>query len=408
MPNQGTRIQVCEAVDRRTAIKSIGMGAVGFVTGCKLPHPVRATTSAEVLRRKRLRALDKPVPLNAEPELQALVRSWITPIEHFYIRNHAAIPPIDPETYRLHVDGLVERARSFRLGELQTEFPKTAITTTMTCAGNRRDEHNRVRKVEGVQWGAGATGNANWAGARLSDVLRSCGVQSQARHVWFTGLDEIDKNGRVISFGGSIPLERAMPSNPPVPDVLICYEMNGRPLRPEHGYPVRAVVPGYIGARSVKWLGGIRIERSVSTNHYVARAYKLVTEDDDGQWSAADPLYNYRLNSVICVPRPGARVVSGRLAVEGYALAAGIPERSVVQVELSSDGGRTWTQAELRPPEMPMCWRLWRADVSVGLTAKSLVVRATDSAGDTQPRTVPWNLKGYMNNSWHEVPISPS
>ncbi len=345
------------------------------------------------------------VPHNAEPPLDRLVESWITPNDLFYIRSHAPVPEIDADSFRLEVEGLVDRPLSLSLAELRQRDRRQSVVATMTCAGNRRNEHNAVKPVSGVMWQAGAIGNAEWTGIRLSDVLKQAGVKENARHVWFEGLDQVERSSGVIPFGASIPLDKAMQDEPDMPGALIATAMNGEPLSPDHGFPVRTVVPGYIGARSVKWLGKIVVSDRPSPNHYVQHAYKLVEEDTDRQWSAASPIETYVINSVTCLPADGASVAPGELTVKGYALAAGLPERTIRNVEVSTDKGRTWRSARFEEEARPYCWRLWTARVAVDSNTSGLIVRATDSAGNRQPETVPWNLKGYLFNAWHRTAI---
>lgn len=365
----------------------------------------------EVFREKRLVVRSKS-PYNAEPELADLQRDWITPTKFFYVRNHGSVPKIDAKGFHLAVEGLVEKPLKLSLAELTRRFKPAAVAATMTCAGNRRYEHSKVKKVGGVQWQEGAIGNAKWDGVRLSEVLQAAGLKTEARHVWFEGRDEIDHNGHTIAFGGSIPIEKALldagshGSRPAGLGALLCHRMNGETLRPEHGFPLRAVVPGYIGARSVKWLGKIVVSDRPSPNHYLADAYKLVTEGTKLEWAEAGPLYAWRLNSVICTPQPGAKLAAGKVRVRGYALAPGKPGRSIRKVELSADEGRTIVSAKITSPKRAYCWVLWSAEVTVTPGTKQLIVRATDSAGEVQPPRVPWNRKGYMYNAWHRVPVT--
>ncbi|MBW3541658.1 MAG: molybdopterin-dependent oxidoreductase, partial [Planctomycetes bacterium] len=230
------------------------------------------------------------MPANAEPELAQLVESWLTPLEHFYIRSHGPVPEIDPREYRLSVEGLVEKPLKLSLEDLEG-LAQTETTATLTCAGNRRSEHSRQRKVEGVPWGPGAIGNARWQGVRLSEVLKRAGLRDEARHVWFEGLDQVAHQGQTIAFGGSIPLAKAMGDSPMAPGALLATRMNGQPLPADHGFPARTVVPGYIGARSVKWLGRIVVSDHPSPNHYLQEAYKLVVEDGDLAWAEAAAIY---------------------------------------------------------------------------------------------------------------------
>jgi sulfite oxidase len=343
------------------------------------------------------------MPMNAEPALDALVEEWITPLDLFYIRSHGTLPDIDPTRFRVRVEGLVNEPLSLTLDELKERFDAASAVATLTCAGNRRSEFEP--KADGVQWEAGAIGNARWKGARLSDLLKKAGVKEGAKHVWFEGLDQIDHKGEQIHFGGSIPIEKAMQDADSVPGTLVAWEMNERPLQPHHGFPLRTVVPGYIGARSVKWLGRIVVSDRPSPNHYLQEAYKIVTENTPAAQQKADPLYYYPLNAVICEPAAGAKVSPGRIAVRGYSLPPGEAGRTLAKVELSADGGRSWTAAEFTSPGRDFTWRLWEARLRVGESAEQLIARATDSAGNTMPQSMPWNAKGYMYNAWHKLPV---
>jgi len=347
-------------------------------------------------------------PHNAEPHLDALVQSWITPNELFYIRSHAPVPKIDAETFRISVEGMVDRPLKISLAQLQNKYKQTTVTATLTCAGNRRTEHNAVKEVGGVPWQAGAIGNAEWTGVKLADILRQVGVKAEAKHVWFEGVDEIERSSGVIPFGASIPIHKALEDGAYGPGALVVSKMNGKTLPPDHGYPLRMVVPGFIGARSVKWLGKIVVSDRPSPNHYVATAYKTVTESTPEQWQAASPIMNNVMNSVTCLPTAGTKVAAGNITVQGYTLARGYGDRIITKVEVSSDGGRRWREAKFTSDARSFCWRLWEADVEVTGETAELIVRATDSAGVRQPMKCPWNLKGYLFNGWHRSKLEVS
>jgi sulfite oxidase len=155
----------------------------------------------------------------------------------------------------------------------------------------------------------------------------------------------------------------------------------------------------------VKWLGKIIVSDRPSTNYYVAGAYKLVTEGTSDEWAAAPPIENFAINSVTCTPAAGQKVAAGRLAVSGYTLATGVAGRTIAKVELSIDGGKSWTAARFTSEAKSYCWRLWTGAVAVSPGTAEIIVRATDSAGEMQPKTVAWNLKGYMFNAWHKTQL---
>lgn len=387
-------------IDRRELLKASGLGGAALLGSFSAPFLSDRSFAAEsnlIVHTK--------TPMNAEPKLDDLVRSWITPTDKFYIRSHAPNPKLDADTFQLSVEGMVDKPFKITLKQLQNEFKKQSVIATMTCAGNRRSEHSLVKKVGGVPWQSGAIGNAQWGGARLSDLLKKAGVKSGAKHVSFEGVDEIERSSGIIPFGASIPLKKAMADSDSMPGALVCYEMNKEPLSPDHGFPMRTVVPGFIGARSVKWLGKIIVSDRPSTNHYVATAYKLVTESTPENWAAAPPIENFAINSVICTPARGASIKAGKVTVTGYALPPGFAGRTIQKLEISTDDGNTWTTAKFKSKPVPFCWRLWSAKVKVDENVKALTVRATDSEGNVQPQTVAWNLKGYLFNAWYRTAI---
>jgi len=342
-------------------------------------------------------------PLNAEPALAQLAVSAITPTEQFYVRNHGPIPKVDATEFRLKIDGLVHNPQEFSLAQVRKTFKSVSVMATLTCAGNRRREMSQIKPVGGVQWDAGAIGNAMWSGATLAAVLATAEFQPDAKHVWFEGLDPIkEKDGSAAPFGGSIPLARALGNGPPA---LLAYTMNDKPLTAEHGFPLRTLVPGFIGARSVKWLSKITVSDRPSPNHYVAEAYKIVQSDAKEEAAKAEPIYQFPINAAICTPAEGEKTKAGEVTVGGYALPSGDGKSKIAKVEVSTDGGKSWQTADLRGGPIPDCWQLWGARLTLPAGRHELVVRATDSAGRLQPEKGDWNLKGYLYNAWHRTSV---
>jgi len=366
---------------------------------------VRQTSTTDPSPKHPGVMVQREQPFNAETPLELLRRDYVTPRELFYVRNHGSLPAVDPAAYRLTVAGLVERPLELSLEQLENEFSRVEMVATLYCAGNRRRELAEVRAMPGkVPWDAGAVGNACWAGAPLREVLRSAGVGEEARHAAFTGLDEDEESGTGTHFGGSVPIEKATSD-----EVLLAYEMNGEPLTPEHGFPLRVVVGGYIGARNVKWLSGISLQQTPSDNHYQAREYKLFPPHvtaETADFSGGEMLGEIPLNSVVCDPAEGAILAAGSVPVRGYAIAGGA--RRVERVEVSSDAGKTWIEADLEEHgNHPTAWCFWEANLDLAPGAYRIAARATDSAGDTQPGTVEevWNFLGYANTAWHRVNV---
>jgi sulfite oxidase len=222
--------------------------------------------------------------------------------------------------------------------------------------------------------------------------------------VAFLGLDEMERGGGLFGFGGSIPIEKAMSA-----ETLLAYEMNGEPLPPLHGFPLRVMVPGYIGARSVKWLTNIHVQAHPSTNYFQAHAYKRFpahVQLEHADWTTGQMLGELPLNAVICYPQEGETVTAGPMRIEGYAITG--TGGHIERVELSVDEGATWTQATLVEPSSPWTWRFWEARLTLPAGTYQMAVRAWDSAGRTQPQDARqvWNCKGYLNNAWHRVKIA--
>ena len=358
--------------------------------------PIRPVKSRLIVHQEQ--------PLNAEPPGDLLRQSFLTPQQHFYIRTHGSIPAVDPTSYRLLITGLVQRKRELSLDELRSMSPVHTVTATLECAGNRRGELMAVKPIPGeVPWGADVIGTATWQGVPLREVLRAVGVEADARYVAFSSLDEAQFEGEKVSFGSSIALEKALS-----PDVLLAYEMNDAPLAPEHGFPLRIIVPGYIGARSVKWLREITLQEHISTNPYQARDYKLFPPEITAQtadWSRAKPIEDLTLNAVITTPREGETVAAGPTRIQGYAIAGeGTP---VERVELSVDAGKTWATANIVERADPYAWCFWEVTVVLSPGDCQLIARAWDASKQTQPEDARplWNFKGYMNNAWQRVNI---
>ena len=343
-------------------------------------------------------------PLNAEPPLDQLRESFITPQRFFYVRSHGNIPKLDAARHRLLLRGKVATPLDLTLDELRAGFPWRTVMAVLQCAGNRRADLVQVKPVSGDPWQPGAIGNAEWGGIALANVLRAAGADvAPERHVAFSCLDDIDLDGERFRFGASIPMAKALS-----PDVLLAFEMNGEALAPEHGFPLRVVTPGYAGVRSPKWLAAITVQETLSDNHMQQRDYKLLPSDvtkESVDWSKGMTINDMPLNSAICEPPAHATLKAGKTVLRGYAIAT---NRQVARVDVSADGGRSWSQAALeRHAEAHWSWIFWQAEMELPAGEHELVVRAWDSAGQTQPALPDdtWNFKGYLSAAWHRVPV---
>jgi sulfite oxidase len=339
-------------------------------------------------------------PFNAETAPGSLIDS-VTDTDAFYVRDHGPVPEIDPGAWRLRVEGLVERELSLSLQTLREAFVERTVTATLQCAGNRRAGLIAVRDIPGeAPWGPGATGTATWTGVTLADVLALAGPLSDASDVGFEGADSSPEAEPVQLFGGSIPLDKASR-----PEVLLAWAMNGEPLPPVHGAPVRVVVPGYIGARSVKWLERIELRSEPWSGYFQHVVYRLVSADGTAGPGVGIPLGLVALNSDVLSPHDGATVTAGPVEVRGYAFAGG--DRYVARVDVSIDGGTNWTEAELLDDLGRWAWRHWRITLDLAPGEHELLVRAWDSSAATQPDDEAglWNPKGYVNNARPHVRI---
>ena len=286
-------------------------------------------------------------PFNGGPPPDEMRRTFLTPNDLFFVRNHGEVPEVDATTFRLEVKGAVRQTLALSLADL-AGFPRHEITATIQCAGNRRSELAAAKPIpHELPWESEAVSNARWAGIRLADVLEAAGPAADARHAAFCGLDDTERHGHRFHFGGSIPLDKALQR-----EVLLATEMNGEPLPPVHGYPLRVVVPGWIGARSVKWLHKIKLQEAPSDNYFQAVAYRLFPASigpENVVWEEGTMLGEQAVNAIVTTPQPRDVLRAGEVRFAGIALAGG--GRRVERVELSSDGGRTWTRAELGADE---------------------------------------------------------
>ncbi len=339
-------------------------------------------------------------PFNAETGVESLGGS-VTDTDAFYVRGHGSVPEIDPHGWRLRVHGMVERELSLSLATLREAFRERTVTATLQCAGNRRAGLMALRDISGESpWGPGATGTATWTGVALADVLALAAPDRDASDVGFEGADVSPDAEPAQPFGGSIPLDKASRA-----EVLLAWAMNGEPLAPVHGAPLRVVVPGYIGARSVKWLERIELRSEPWTGYFQHVVYRLVPPGETPGPGVGMPLGLVALNSDILSPRGGDIVPAGPVEVRGYAFAGG--DRHVARVDVSIDAGASWTQADLLEDLGRWAWRHWRITVDLPPGEHEVIVRAWDSSAATQPEhdAALWNPKGYVNNACPRIRV---
>jgi sulfite oxidase len=340
---------------------------------------------------RSLRFLDLEMPVEYG-------NSLITPVEHFFVRNHMHEPStVDPGEWRLSIGGEVEKPLSLTLAEL-TKMEQHTIINTLECAGNGRAF--AVPHVPGVQWEKGAVGTARFSGPRLREVLERAGVRSPSKHVMFRGLDEVP--GKVPPFIRSIPIEKATDG-----DTLIAVHMNGAALTKHHGFPARALVPGWIGAASCKWLTEIKVLNKEFEGNFMSPGYRMpnqpVKPGEAVKVEDTHPATALNVKSLIASPRDGASMKSRAMHVQGVAWAG---EADIAKVEVSTDSGATWQSAQLGKEQSHYTWRLWSYSWNAPKTgAYTIMSRATDTQGRMQPDSVQWNPSGYLINVIDRVQI---
>lgn len=367
-------------------------------------------------------------PFNCEPPIgQLLDQGFITPISLHYVRNHGKAPRIEWNEHRLAIKGLVKQPITLTMDEL-IEMPTITMPVTLVCAGNRRKEENMVKQTIGFSWGCAGHACNLWTGVKLSVLLQKCGVDmTRAKHVCFVGPEKEGlPNG---TYGTSIDIATAMN---PYGDVLIAWKQNGIDLTPDHGFPVRAIIPGWIGGRMVKWLDTIEVTDKPSENYYHFFDNRIMPPHVDaelakseGWWYKPEYLFNeLNINSAIVYPGNGETLKldgAGEYTIKGYAYSGG--GRKITRVEVSFDGGLTWKLCKLDYPEERYshapkygkyyCWMFWEYTVEkfvflhAATSSGEIRCRAWDEANNTQPKDITWNLMGMGNNCHFTVKVKP-
>ena len=387
-------------------------------------------------RDGRLVRLTGRHPFNVEPPLSVLNKTrFITPSSLHYVRNHGACPRLTWEDHTVIVGGMVNRPLELTMDELIAIAPSREIPVTLVCAGNRRKEQNMIRQTIGFNWGPAGVSTNVWKGVLLRDVLLAAGVSdrhTKGMHVEFVGIEDLPNKvgpgpfpdepwGKLVKYGTSVPLARAMN---PAYDIMLAYEANGERLQPDHGFPVRMIIPGYIGGRMIKWLKQINVIPHETKNHYHYHDNRIlpphITAEESlkgNWWYKPEYIFNeLNINSAISAPNhmeelPIARNIDKTYTVSGYAYTGG--GRKVTRVEFSTNGGVNWELATLDCKEQPTeygmywCWVWWDFALKVAdlVGCKELWCRAWDESNNTQPTDATWNLMGMGNNQVFRVKV---
>jgi sulfane dehydrogenase subunit SoxC len=345
------------------------------------------------LQELQLAARNHGIPLEA-------LRWDITPIGLHYLLTHFDIPDVDVSAWRLEVGGLVERPLSLSLDDLRMR-EAVEIAVTMECAGNGR-AHVEPH-VESQPWLLEAVGTARWSGVPVAGLLADAGVRDGAVEVLFTGVDRGVEGGEPQAYERSLPLAELLDG-----DAILAYEVNGVPLPPQHGYPLRLVVPGWYGMTSVKWLAAMTVRDEQFDGYQMRHAYRVRHEEDE----PGEPITTIAPRSLMVPPgvpeyMSRARVVpAGPCELVGRAWSGGA---SIVAVDVSTDGCSTWAGAELGPETLGRwAWRAWRFEWDARPGEYELCCRVRDASGNEQPLEPSWNLGGYVNNAVQRVAVTVS
>jgi sulfane dehydrogenase subunit SoxC len=337
----------------------------------------------------RLAARNHGMPLEA-------LRYDVTPLGLHYLLTHYDIPEIDESSWLLRIDGLVNLPLVLDLDELRS-LPRVTHTVTMECAGNGRARLS-PRPVS-QPWLDEAVGCARWTGTPLAALLDRAAVQPEAVDVVFTGADHGLDRGVEQDYERALPLAEAM-----WPEVLLAYEMNGEPLLPQHGAPVRLLAPGWYGMAHVKWLRRITVLDHEFTGFQQSVAYRMSQEAGE----PGEPVTRIRPRALVCPPgfpdfMTRQRVVdAGTVPLRGRAWSGVAP---VLRVEVSTDGGATWQDARVHPAPERYTWQAWDWEWTAAPGHHELSARATDASGLTQPVDQPWNRQGMSNNMVQRLPV---
>jgi sulfite oxidase len=381
---------------RRDFLKTASTALVASTTANSLLTWAADTSPISIPGKDRMivrsyRFLDLEMPVE-------FMTDWITPVNHFYVRNHMLAPSvIDPSSWRLSIDGEVEKPLTFTLLDLG-KTPGRSVVAVLECAGNGRGLQKP--NVPGVQWGKGAVGNARFFGPTLKLLLEKAGLKDTAKHVQFRGLDPAP--GNVPPFIRSIPIEKALDA-----DTLVAREMNGAPLAPYHGYPVRIIVPGWIGSACCKWLTEITVLDKPAEGNFMNPGYRFPnTPGKPGEPVKPEDTHSLTalsVKSAIVSPSDGANLPRGAHVIRG---AAWTGEAEITKVEISTDGGASWNAAQLGKDHAKYAWRLWSYNWKSARSGDYVIFsRATDSQGRVQPEVAVWNPSGYLYNAWDQVKV---
>jgi len=325
-----------------------------------------------------------------------LLSGSITRNDEFFVRNNSRSVDLDIERWSLTIEGdAVDEATELRFEEIM-RLPQRTMTSYLECAGNHRVMFDLLqdRAAKGTQWGRGAIGNAEWTGVSLADVLTLAGVEESAVSALLIGLDPESPEG---GFRRVMPIEKAMHA-----DTLLAHRMNGEPLPRDHGFPLRTIVPGWVGSSQIKWLGRIVVSSEPQWTRNNTTSYVLIGDDHEPEGEAEGEVVTLQsIKSALALPWP-ARLSANPHQLEGYAHS---PHGDIASVEWSEDGGSTWNPALLTGRQIDYGWAQFHFEWAATAGEHKIMTRATDVRGNAQPESVPFNEKGYLFNQPLPHPI---
>ncbi len=322
----------------------------------------------------------------------------ITPIENFFVRSHHYVPKVELNEWRLSIAGQVNTPMTFTMADLK-RMPRVELVSVLECAGNGRGLFESA--VPGLQWEYGAVGNGRWAGVRLGDLLRRCGIKQPVVEVLFDGADV--PIGKMPEFKRSVPMKKALD-----PETILAYEMNGEELPVSHGFPLRLIAPGWAGDSWVKWVTSIEVLNKEFDGFFMKTAYrhpgKNIAPGTVVDPANMSPLTSLRIKSVIASHQDGSVVSPGPVKLWGVAWSG---ESPVAAVELSTDSGRSWRPAAVKGSGGKYGWSQWSYEWrAVQEAYYQVMARARDAAGNSQPFVPEWNPSGYAHNAVHTIGIN--
>lgn len=371
--------------------------AFAALAATRLAQGAEGDNSPVAIPGKRAMILHNDRPEDLETPLRDL-DTWLTPNDAFFVRQHLPRPaPIDAAAWRLKIDGMVSKPVEVSLAELQ-KLPQFTVPAVLECTGNGRAFYRPA--VPGIQWGRGAIGNAEWTGPRVSDVLKLAGVAPSAA---FLDADGADTGvGKTPDFVRSTPMKKMMH-----PATLVALKMNGQPLPELHGFPARLIVPGWDGTCSVKWLTRLSATAEQNKGFFMNPGYRFprynLPPGTAARPDALEVIEAMPVKSSITMPEDQAKVGPGPVSIHGFAWAG---EHAIERVEVSTDGGASWRNANLTAPKLPFAWRLFRLEWRPAVPGYyTILSRATDTAGRVQPIVATWNPSGYLWNAIDRVGV---